>query len=89
MAQVVFTQNLQSILACPPVYVDAPTVRAALNAVFAPPSKLRGYVLDDQDRLRKHMVIFVDGKPVKDREGLSDAVQPESEIYVMQALSGG
>jgi hypothetical protein len=26
---------------------------------------LRGYIVDDQDRLRTHMVIFVDGQPVK------------------------
>jgi hypothetical protein len=31
----------------------------------------------------------VNGQPVKDRTGLSDAVAPDAEIFVMQALSGG
>jgi sulfur carrier protein ThiS len=39
--------------------------------------------------LRKHIAVFVDGKMVADREGLSDPVNQDSEIYIMQALSGG
>jgi hypothetical protein len=34
------------------------------------------------------VAIFVDGARVQDRERLSDAVRPESEIYVLQALTG-
>jgi hypothetical protein len=65
------------------------TVRQSLEAVFGEYQRLRGYVVDEQNRLRTHMVIFVDGQPIKDRERLSDPVRPTSEIYVMQALSGG
>jgi hypothetical protein len=46
-------------------------------------------VLDERGVLRKHMTIFVDGRQLADRDGLSDRVEPRSEIYVMQALSGG
>jgi hypothetical protein len=46
-------------------------------------------VLDDQGALRRHVAVFVDGRPVKDREGLTDAVGPDEEIHVFQALSGG
>jgi hypothetical protein len=35
------------------------------------------------------MLVFVDGQQIGDRDRLSDAVRPTSEIYVMQALSGG
>jgi sulfur-carrier protein len=35
------------------------------------------------------MIVFVDGKQIEDRERLGDAVAPGSELYVMQALSGG
>jgi sulfur-carrier protein len=34
-------------------------------------------------------VVFVDGQRVRDREGLSDPVHDLSEVYVMQALTGG
>jgi hypothetical protein len=60
-----------------------------LDGVFAANPRLRGYVLDEQGAIRKHMVVFVDSQAVADRDGLSDPVRPDSTIYVMQALSGG
>ncbi|MCO6458569.1 MAG: MoaD/ThiS family protein [Pirellulaceae bacterium] len=89
MPQVVFTSNLRQHLELPELVVEGQTVRQALEAVFAEHQRLRGYVLDEQNRLRTHMVIFVDGRPIKDRERLSDPVRPDSQLYVMQALSGG
>lgn len=50
---------------------------------------IKGYILDDQGHLRKHVNIFVDGQMISDREQLSDIINPETEIYIMQALSGG
>ena len=50
---------------------------------------LRGYVLDEQGTLRKHMTVFVDDEQLADRKDLSDAVTATTRIYVMQALSGG
>ena len=46
-------------------------------------------MLDEQGALRPHMVIFVDNEPIHDRVQLSDAVSPDGELFVMQALSGG
>ena len=69
--------------------VSGETVRAALDQVFDALPQVRRYVLDDQHALRRHMTVFVDGRQVQDRTSLSDAVTPESEIYIMQALSGG
>lgn len=89
MPRVVFTPNLQRHIHSPESIVDGQTVRESLNAVFATNEKLQSYIVDDQKKLRKHMVIFVDGKPVKDRDHLSDPVSSDTEIYVMQALSGG
>ncbi len=89
MPRVVFTSNLQRHVKCPESEVTGQTVRQALEAVFARHRQLRGYVVDEQNRLRTHMAIFVDGQPVKDREELSDPVDAAGEIYVMQALSGG
>lgn len=89
MARVIFTANLQRHVACPPADVSASTVREALEEVFARVPRLRGYALDERGHLRKHMAVFVDGRQVDDREQLSDAVQETSEVYVMQALSGG
>jgi hypothetical protein len=89
MARVIFTNHLQRHVACPPCEAPGNTVRAVLEAVFATNEKARGYVLDDQGQLRKHMLVFVNGEQVRDRPGLSDSVTDRDEIYVMQALSGG
>lgn len=85
----VFTKNLQRHVACPPTSAPGDTVREVLDHIFADNSRLRGYVVDERGSLRKHMTIFVDGDLITDRRSLSDAVSPNSEIYVMQALSGG
>lgn len=89
MPHVVFTPNLRRHVDCSVVEVAGATVRAALEAVFAVQPRLRGYVLDDQGRLRQHVVVFVDGRQVRDRVGLNDPVGACSEVAVMQALSGG
>jgi hypothetical protein len=69
--------------------VPGRTVREVLDAVFANNPPARGYVLDDQGALRKHMSIFVDGRLISDRNKLSDAVGETSSVAVFQALSGG
>jgi molybdopterin synthase sulfur carrier subunit len=89
MPRVVFTSQLQRHVPTPDCEVTGETVRAALDAVFADHRALRGYILDDQGHLRKHVAVFVDGARVRDRERLSDRVRAESEIHVLQALTGG
>jgi len=89
VATVSFTPNLERHVECPTQEIEGDSVRAVLDAVFARNPRLRGYVLDDQGALRRHMMVFVDGQQIADRERLSDPVRPTSEIYVMQALSGG
>ena len=89
MVTVTFTPNIQRHVSCPPAEVSGATVAEALAAVFAGNAQARGYVLDDQGGLRQHMRIFVNGVPIIDRERLSDPLGAESEIQVMQALSGG
>jgi molybdopterin synthase sulfur carrier subunit len=89
MPSVHFTANLRRHVSCPSSEVEGSTVAEILDAVFEHSPRLRGYVLDEQGAVRKHMNVFVDGQQIRDRSGLSDAVEPESEIYIMQALSGG
>jgi molybdopterin converting factor small subunit len=89
MAKIVFTANVQRHVACPEADAAGRTVREVLENAFAENPEARGYVLDDQSALRKHMAVFVDGKRIRDRVGLSDAVTETSTIHVFQALSGG
>jgi molybdopterin synthase sulfur carrier subunit len=89
MPTVHFTANLTRHVSCPSVHVDGATVGEVLEAVFEQNPRLRGYVVDEQGAVRKHMNVFVDGQQIRDRERLGDAVGAASEIHVMQALSGG
>ena len=89
MTKVSFTPALQRFLSAPSVDVEAVTLGEALAAVFTSKPALRGYLLDDQGALRRHVAVYVNGWPVKDRAGLGDPVSPRDEIYVFQALTGG
>ena len=89
MPRVSFTQNLQRHVPCPEVTVEGETIREALENAFKEYPKLRGYILNDQGGLHRHMAVIVNGEATLDRERLAEPVQSDDEIYVMQALSGG
>ena len=89
MATVHFTSHLQKFARCVPVEVVGATIGDALQAALADNDSLRSYVLDEQGQLRRHMTVFIDGKLIADRVTLSDPITENSELYVMQALSGG
>ncbi|PYS52580.1 MAG: thiamine biosynthesis protein ThiS [Acidobacteria bacterium] len=89
MATVRFTRNIQRHVECPTREIPGSTLRAVLDEYFRENTRARGYVLDELGRVRQHMVVFIDGGLVRDRDSLSDPVQPDSVIDVIQALSGG
>lgn len=89
MAMVHFTSNLRRHVDCPSCEAAGATVAEVLARVFGDNERLGAYVLDEQGALRKHMTILVDGRRIGDRVRLTDAVSPTSEIYIIQALSGG
>jgi len=71
------------------VAVAGTTVRAVLDALFAEYPQLRGYVLDERGAMRHHVVAFVDGAAVRDKQALDEPVPSGGEVYLFQALSGG
>ncbi len=89
MPKVQFTGQLQRFMTVPMAEAEGTTVRAVLDNVLRDNARLRSYVLDEQGGLRKHMTVFVSGRMLVDRLGLSDPVAQGDEVYVLQALSGG
>lgn len=89
MAQLIFTQQLARFLPVPDVHTEALVLRAALAEAFSNNPTLRGYVLDEQGHLRENVVIFIDGRRMRDRRMLDDPLTPGSKVYILQALSGG
>jgi sulfur-carrier protein len=89
MPRVVFAPHVLRHVDCPPSEQPGRTVRECLDAVFDRCPVVRGYILDDQGSLRKHVAVFINDRMVADRDRLSDPVENASEIFVFQALSGG
>jgi molybdopterin converting factor small subunit len=71
------------------VEVPATTVAETVAELERAFPGMRGYITDEQGRLRRHMNVFVGDDQVRDRERLSDPVSPDSVVFIMQALSGG
>lgn len=69
--------------------VAAATLGEALARVFEAHPALRGYVVDEHGAIRQHLAVFVDGTALRDKHALDHSLAPGSEVYVMQALSGG
>ncbi len=89
MPRIELTSHLARHVTCPPESVGGATVREALEQYFARHPGVREYVLDEQGKLRRHVVVFVGDVQARDRERLADAVAPDQTVYIMQALSGG
>ena len=89
MASVHFTPNLARHTACPTATLPATTVAELLERYFERWLDVRGFVLDDQGEVRKHIKVLVDGRNLRDRRRLTDALAANSEVHVFQALSGG
>lgn len=47
---------------------------------------IRFRMIDEQDRIRRHIRIFVNGEQARD---LSQALRETDEVIIVQALSGG
>jgi sulfur-carrier protein len=50
---------------------------------------IRQRVLDDQNNIRRHVNVFVNGENVRFAQGSLTQVSNESEVWIYPALSGG
>ena len=90
MATVKFTYALKRFYPdLDTVEVPAEDVNSVVQSIDLTYPGIKNYLLDDQGSLRKHVNIFVDGSLITDRKTLQDKLTDQSEVYIMQALSGG
>jgi sulfur-carrier protein len=89
MAEIHFTSHLRHIVPDGPLSATGTTVGEALANLLAVQPQVRGYVLDDRGALRKHVCIFADGERLHRDSALARRINPDTKLYVMQALSGG
>ncbi len=68
------------------VEADGQTIAEMLDDLNRRYPGIRFRMIDEQDAIRPHMKIFVNGEQV---QGLQIALQPADEVHILQALSGG
>jgi hypothetical protein len=92
VAKVELTRHLHTFfpqLADKEIVVEASTVAEVVAALERLAPGFAFYVCDERGRLRTHVNIFIGQERVADRHKLSDRVEPDARVYIMQALSGG
>lgn len=89
MPRLIFTNHLNGVAPAGEPEFPGGTVGEVLAAAFAAHPGLRHYILDDQGRLRKQVIVFADNRKLDRATALAVPVNETSEIFVLQALSGG
>lgn len=72
-----------------PLVIDATTVAEVVAALDRLAPGLAFYLCDERGRLRPHVNIFIGDERVRDRVRLLEPLTPDSEVTILQALSGG
>jgi sulfur carrier protein ThiS len=90
MPRIEFTSQLAQHVDCPPDQrVEAETLKEILEKLFVQHPKLRDYVVDEQGMLRQHIALFIDGEMIGRSDSMEISLSDRSEVFVMQAISGG
>lgn len=84
--QVLIPTPLQSYTNESRVQADGATVGEVLADLDRRYPGIRFRMIDEQDRMRRHLRFFVNGEQVED---LSHPLSPNDELIIVQALSGG
>ena len=69
--------------------IAAATAREALNRLAELHPQIQRFVLDDQQRLRRHVNIFINDTLIDDRVHLSDRLHDGDRPHILPAVSGG
>jgi molybdopterin synthase sulfur carrier subunit len=84
--KILIASPLRSYTGSSEVEAEGADLRALLADLDRRYPGIRFRMVDEQDRLRRHIRFFVNGAQVFD---LGHALGPDDELYIVQALSGG
>ena len=85
MATINLRAPLKDRVGAASVEVGGATVGEALAALEDRSPDIKGWVLDEQRNIRRHVNVFVDGEPAT----ATDSVGDGSRIDIIQAITGG
>jgi len=90
LAEVQFTSHLERFFpTLKPTTVQGGNVKEILIALDEIYPGIASYIVDESFELRQHVNIFIGENMIIDRVELSDKVNTNDDIFIMQALSGG
>ena len=85
MATVTLRAPLKDLAGGSDLDMPGRTVGEVIRALEDAHPKLRGWILDDQGRVRQHVNVFVNGERMRE----SDGVGPDDRLQVLPSISGG
>lgn len=71
------------------IYIKGDKISEILEGIEDIYPGIKDYIVEENGQLRKHVNIFRGEDPIDDRVALSDVVDDEDEVFIIQALSGG
>lgn len=84
--KVLIPSALRSYTEASSTEAEGATLAAVLEDLDRRYAGIRFRMIDEQDRIRRHIRIFVNGEQVR---ALSHALDATDEVVIVQALSGG
>jgi hypothetical protein len=69
--------------------VEGYTVAEVISALDRLHPGIAAYIVDERGALRTHVNIFVANELIRDRIHLTDPVDSDDRVFILQALSGG
>ncbi|MBI4204766.1 MAG: MoaD/ThiS family protein [Betaproteobacteria bacterium] len=84
--KVLIPSSLRSYTEKSEAQASGATLAAVLTNLDRQYPGIRFRMIDEQDRIRRHIRIFVNGEQVRD---LSQPLTATDEVVIVQALSGG
>ena len=84
--RVMMPSALRSYTGAGEVEAEGETLAALLDDLDRRYPGIRFRVVDEQDRIRRHIRFFINGEQSFD---LGLKLGPDDEVYIVQALSGG
>ncbi|MEX2238531.1 MAG: ubiquitin-like small modifier protein 1 [Dehalococcoidia bacterium] len=74
------------------VTLDLPAMKPVsevLELLFASHQDLRSAVLDEEGQLRPYVNVFVNGRSIRDIDGMQTVVAPGAEFAIFPPVAGG
>ena len=68
------------------IEINKPTLNEVIDELESKFPGIKFRFIDEQDQIRKHMTIFVNGVVVKD---IFISLEDNAEIFIVQLISGG